>query len=178
MRHYEIVFLVHPDQSEHVPAMIDRYRNLIEGSGGAVHRLEDWGRRQLAFMIAGVYKAHYVLINIEWDGATLSELNRMFKFSDAGIRTLVIRKDRAITAASPLVKSKEEDRSDHASTSSDSGDQQQVASAAVEIPRKESDNLSDDPPTLVDKEDTETADQKPIVGNNSTGDEDAAKEKT
>ena len=113
MRHYEIIFLVHPDQSEQVPAMIDRYRALLESNGGTIHRLEDWGRRQLAFMIEKVYKAHYVLMNIECDGKTLTELSSMFKFSDAVIRNLVIRKSRAIIEPSPLAKSKEENRDDH-----------------------------------------------------------------
>ena len=108
MRHYEVIFLVHPDQSEQVPAMIDRYRALLESSGGTIHRLEDWGRRQLAFMIEKVYKAHYVLMNIECDGNTLTELSSMFKFSDAVIRNLVIRKSRAITEPSPLAKNKED----------------------------------------------------------------------
>ena len=110
MRHYEVIFLVHPDQSEQVPAMIDRYRALLESNGGTIHRLEDWGRRQLAFMIEKVYKAHYVLMNIECDGNTLTELNSMFKFSDAVIRNLVIRKSGAITEPSLLAKSKEENR--------------------------------------------------------------------
>ena len=112
MRHYEVIFLVHPDQSEQVPAMIDRYRALLESNGGTIHRLEDWGRRQLAFMIEKVYKAHYVLMNIECDGKTLTELSSMFKFSDAVIRNLVIRKSRAIIEPSPLAKSKEENRDD------------------------------------------------------------------
>ena len=112
MRHYEVIFLVHPDQSEQVPAMIDRYRTLLESNGGTIHRLEDWGRRQLAFMIEKVYKAHYVLMNIECDGKTLTELSSMFKFSDAVIRNLVIRKSRAIIEPSPLAKSKEETRDD------------------------------------------------------------------
>ena len=110
MRHYEVIFLVHPDQSEQVPAMIDRYRTLLESNGGTIHRLEDWGRRQLAFMIQKVYKAHYVLMNIECDGNTLTELKSMFKFSDAVIRNLVIRKSRAIIESSPLAKSKEDIR--------------------------------------------------------------------
>ena len=112
MRHYEVIFLVHPDQSEQVPAMIDRYRVLLESNGGTIHRLEDWGRRQLAFMIERVYKAHYVLMNIECDGKTLTELSSMFKFSDAVIRNLVIRKSRAIVEPSLLAKSKEENRDD------------------------------------------------------------------
>ena len=110
MRHYEVIFLVHPDQSEQVPAMIDRYRALLESNGGTIHRLEDWGRRQLAFMSEKVYKAHYVLMNIECDGDTLTELSSMFKFSDAVIRNLVIRKSRPITAPSPLAKSQDENR--------------------------------------------------------------------
>ncbi len=112
MHHYEVIFLVHPDQSEQVPAMIDRYRTLLESNGGTIHRLEDWGRRQLAFMIEKVYKAHYVLMNIECDGKTLTELSSMFKFSDAVIRNLVIRKSCAIIEPSPLAKSKEENRDD------------------------------------------------------------------
>lgn len=104
MRHYEIVFLVHPDQSEQVPAMLDRYRSSIEGSGGKIHRLEDWGRRQLAYPIQKIHKAHYVLMNIECDQDTLDELTSGFRFNDAVIRNLVIRRDHAVTEASPLVK--------------------------------------------------------------------------
>ena len=112
MRHYEIVFLVHPDQSEQVPAMLDRYRSSIEGNGGKIHRLEDWGRRQLAYPIQKIHKAHYVLMNIECDQDTLDELSSGFRFNDAVIRNLVIRRDHAITEASPLVKREEssEDR--------------------------------------------------------------------
>ena len=108
MRHYEIVFLVHPDQSEQVPAMIDRYRNLVESNGGTVHRLEDWGRRQLAYMIEKIYKAHYVLMNIECNNEVLEELKTMFKFNDAVIRNLVILKNRPVIVPSPLVKNVEE----------------------------------------------------------------------
>jgi small subunit ribosomal protein S6 len=104
MRHYEIVFLVHPDQSEQVPAMLDRYRSTIEGNGGKIHRLEDWGRRQLAYPIQKVHKAHYVLMNIECDQDALDELTSAFRFNDAVIRNLVIRRDKAITEPSPLVK--------------------------------------------------------------------------
>ena len=107
MRHYEIVFLVHPDQSEQVPAMLDRYRSSIEGNGGKIHRLEDWGRRQLAYPIQKIHKAHYVLMNIECDQDTLDELTSGFRFNDAVIRNLVIRRDHAITEASPLVKKEE-----------------------------------------------------------------------
>jgi len=123
MRHYEVIFLVHPDQSEQVPAMVDRYRTLLESNGGTIHRLEDWGRRQLAFMIEKVYKAHYVLMNIECDGNTLTELNSMFKFSDAVIRNLVIRKSRAVTEPSPLAKSKEENQDEQVDESAPAGEE-------------------------------------------------------
>ncbi len=109
MRHYEIVFLVHPDQSEQVPAMIERYRTLIANGSGAIHRLEDWGRRQLAYPIAKVHKAHYVLINIECGAETLRELESAFRFNDAVIRSLVLARKQAVTAPSPLVKEKEEE---------------------------------------------------------------------
>ncbi|HET7921762.1 MAG TPA: 30S ribosomal protein S6 [Gammaproteobacteria bacterium] len=108
MRHYEIVFLVHPDQSEQVPAMTERYRSMIEGEGGKIHRLEDWGRRQLAFPIAKMHKAHYVLMNIECGQATLDELVGAFRFNDAVLRHMVMRRDEAVTEASPLLKPKDE----------------------------------------------------------------------
>ncbi|MDR2876953.1 MAG: 30S ribosomal protein S6 [Chromatiales bacterium] len=109
MRHYEVVFLVHPDQSEQVPAMIERYRSTIESAGGAIHRLEDWGRRQLAYPINKVHKAHYVLMNIEVDAKTLDELGSAFRFNDAVIRNLVISRDEAVTEASPFAKTGKED---------------------------------------------------------------------
>ena len=134
MRHYEIVFLVHPDQSEQVPAMIERYRGMIEASGGHIHRQEDWGRRQLAFPIQKVHKAHYVLLNIECDKATLDELLGAFRFNDAVLRNLVISRDEAVTEPSPMAKSEEEkerggrrDRSDD--DSDDDGDEDESSSA-------------------------------------------------
>ena len=112
MRHYEICFLVHPDQSEQVPAMLERYRSLIEGNNGSIHRVEDWGRRQLAFPIAKLHKAHYVLLNIECDAATLAELEGIFRFNDAVLRHLTISRQEAITEQSLMMKAKEEkDRS-------------------------------------------------------------------
>jgi small subunit ribosomal protein S6 len=104
MRHYEIVFIVHPDQSEQVPAMIERYRGNITTRGGSVHRLEDWGRRQMAYPIQKVHKAHYVLMNIECDQETLEELEHGFKFNDAVLRHLTIKRDDAVTTASPMMK--------------------------------------------------------------------------
>ena len=111
MRHYEIVFLVHPDQSEQVPAMIDRYRSLIEGASGRIHRLEDWGRRQLAYPINKVHKAHYVLMNVECAQATLDEMKSAFRFNDAVLRDLIIARSEPETEPSPLAKSKD-DRDD------------------------------------------------------------------
>ncbi|MEA3278286.1 MAG: 30S ribosomal protein S6 [Pseudomonadota bacterium] len=108
MRHYEVVFLVHPSQSEQVPAMIERYQGNLEKRGGTIHRLEDWGRRQLAYPINKLHKAHYVLMNIECDREALDELESAFRFNDAVLRNLVMRRDEAVTEASPLVKSSEE----------------------------------------------------------------------
>jgi small subunit ribosomal protein S6 len=108
MKHYEIVFLVHPDQSEQVPAMIERYRSTIEAGNGRIHRLEDWGRRQLAYPISKVHKAHYVLMNIECPTEILRELESAFRFNDAVIRNLIIARDSADTEPSPMAKSKEE----------------------------------------------------------------------
>lgn len=108
MRHYEIVFLVHPDQSEQVPAMIERYRSGIEEKGGQIHRLEDWGRRQLAYPINKIHKAHYVLMNIECGKDALEELESAFRFNDAVIRNMVIKCDKAFTETSPLAKPKDE----------------------------------------------------------------------
>ncbi|WP_396588828.1 30S ribosomal protein S6 [Bermanella sp. R86510] len=102
MRHYEIVFLVHPDQSEQVPSMVERYTGSIKESGGQIHRLEDWGRRHLAYPIQKIHKAHYVLMNIECDNDTLAELNNTFRFNDAVIRSMVIRTKDAVTEASPI----------------------------------------------------------------------------
>ena len=104
MRHYEIVFIVHPDQSEQVPAMIERYKTLVTGRNGAIHRLEDWGRRQMAYPIQKVHKAHYVLMNIEADQETMNELEHAFKFNDAVLRHLVIKMDKAVIAPSPMMK--------------------------------------------------------------------------
>ncbi|MEO7253792.1 MAG: 30S ribosomal protein S6 [Casimicrobium sp.] len=103
MRHYEIVFIVHPDQSEQVPTMVERYRSLVTGKGGKIHRLEDWGRRQLAYPINKIYKAHYVCMNIEIDRDTLVELETAFKFNDAVLRHLTVKKDGAEVGPSPMM---------------------------------------------------------------------------
>ncbi|MGH8248736.1 MAG: 30S ribosomal protein S6 [Gammaproteobacteria bacterium] len=128
MRHYEIVFLVHPDQSEQVPAMIDRYRGMIEGRSGIIHRLEDWGRRQLAYPINKVHKAHYVLMNIECDQPTLDQLNSAFRFNDAVIRDLIIRREKPVSEPSLLAKSQEEQEEEFRYTRKDSEPAEEVES--------------------------------------------------
>ena len=135
MRHYEIVFLVHPDQSEQVAGMIDRYRNMIESNGGKVHRLEDWGRRQLAYPINKIYKAHYVLMNIECDQSVRDEIESAFRFNDAVIRNLIMKRDEAITEMSVLAKEKAEEA-------------ERKPRAAEEEPSADSDNE----PEIEDKE--------------------------
>jgi small subunit ribosomal protein S6 len=138
MRHYEIVFLVHPDQSEQVPAMIDRYKSLVESNGGTVHRLEDWGRRQLAYSINKIHKAHYVLFNVECDANVRDEIETAFRFNDAVIRSLIMKRDEAVTDMSALAKAKkEEDAADRKTAASKPAPAVEVASdnkedAAVE----------------------------------------------
>jgi small subunit ribosomal protein S6 len=104
MRHYEIVFIVHPDQSEQVPGMVERYRSMVLSKGGKVHRLEDWGRRQMAYPIQKLHKAHYVLMNIECNNETLDELEHAFKFNDAVLRHLMVKMTEAVTTPSPMMK--------------------------------------------------------------------------
>jgi small subunit ribosomal protein S6 len=113
MRHYEIVFLVHPDRSEQVPAMVERYKNLVSTSNGKIHRHEDWGRRQLAYPINKAHKAHYTLLNIECDDVTLKEIETSFRYNDAILRHLVIRMDRGVSEPSPLIRHKDEEVRDH-----------------------------------------------------------------
>ena len=112
MRHYEIVFLVHPDQSEQVTGMIERYTTSIEAGEGKIHRLEDWGRRQLAYPINKIHKAHYILMNVECGQEALDELNSTFRYNDAVLRSLVVRRDEAITAESPIMKAENADKAD------------------------------------------------------------------
>ena len=140
MRHYEIVFLVHPDQSEQVPAMIERYKALIENGNGTIHRLEDWGRRQLAYPINNLVKAHYVLFNIEAEQAVLNELVEGFRFNDAVLRHLVMRRDGPETEQSLIMKNKDEkgekgdrrrrDEDENAIGTADSDDATDAAEAA------------------------------------------------
>jgi small subunit ribosomal protein S6 len=118
LRHYEVVFLVHPDQSEQVPGMVDRYKTLIEGNSGKIHRMEDWGRRQLAYPINKVHKAHYILMNIECNQATLDELTHNFRFNDAVLRHLINREHAAVVDASPMMR--KDERHEHHDDTRDS----------------------------------------------------------
>ncbi|KDE39511.1 MAG: 30S ribosomal protein S6 [Nitrincola lacisaponensis] len=137
MRHYEIVFLVHPNQSEQVPAMLERYKNLIEGAQGTIHRLEDWGRRQMAYPINNAHKAHYVLMNIECNQETLDELESLFRYNDAVLRSMILRCKEAITEVSPVKaaesreerKPRREERSDRQSRDEESADEQEQETA-------------------------------------------------
>ena len=142
MRHYEIVFLVHPDQSEQVPAMVERYQGMVTESGGAVHRTEDWGRRQLAHPIHKVHKAHYVLLNVECDYAVIEEIKGAFRFSDAVLRSLVIARDEAITEASPMAVAVAEEKAKEREAQ-----QRRDAKAAAEAAMREdeSDEPADEP---------------------------------
>ena len=135
MRHYEVVFLVHPDQSEQVPAMIERYKTLIEGDSGVIHRLEDWGRRQLAYPIQNLVKAHYVMMNIECSQTVLDELISGFRFNDAVLRHIAIARDEAVTEQSIIMKTKDEKperrrRDDDSNDSSDSAESTATDEAA------------------------------------------------
>ncbi len=132
MRHYEVVVMVHPDQSEQVPAMIERYKGMIEADGGKVHRLEDWGRRQLAYTIAGLHKAHYVLLNLECTDKALKELENAFRFNDAVIRRLVVRTAGPVTGQSPLFKTPDEEKKPE-SRRSENGEGEAAPEAAPEV---------------------------------------------
>ncbi len=129
MRHYEVVFLVHPDQSEQVPAMVERYRGIIESKGGKIHRQEDWGRRQLAYPINKIHKAHYVLMNVECGREEMEELESAFRYNDAVLRNMVLKTKKAVTEASPLIKDAEKDSKPARRFEEDSSDDAEEASA-------------------------------------------------
>ena len=175
MRHYEICFLVHPDQSEQVPAMLERYRGIIEGRGGNVHRVEDWGRRQLAFPIAKLHKAHYALLNIECDAEALEELEGVFRFNDAVLRHLTIRRTDAVTEQSPMMAAKEE--KDSKSRESDERRKaRREAHAEKEASAKEGDedaSASDADDATSDDDDAE---KQPAAVKADAGDEETAAE--
>ncbi len=145
MRHYEIVFLVHPDQSEQVPAMIERYRATVETNNGTVHRLEDWGRRQLAYPINKIHKAHYVLMNVECDPASIDELTHAFRFNDAVIRNLIISMKGPYTDASPLVKEKEDTTTSERSAPEKPADSTEKSGDSTEKPSDATEKTESEP---------------------------------
>ena len=130
MRHYEIVFMVHPDQSEQVPSMVERYTKAIESSGGKVHRLEDWGRRQLAYHIQKIHKAHYILMNVECTGEALEELTTNFRYNDAVLRNLIVRRDGPVTDETSIMKEEREEKERDAAKEAD--DRRRAAERAAE----------------------------------------------
>ena len=142
MRHYEVVFLVHPDQSEQVPGMIERYTQLMADSGGNVHRIEDWGRRQLAYPINKIHKAHYVMMNIECGGEALEELSTLFRYNDAVLRNLVIKRKEAVTEESLILKQERESkerkaRIEHKRKEEEAAAAAEAAAAKEEAPAEE-----------------------------------------
>ena len=158
MRHYEVVFLVHPDQSEQVPAMVDKYRTLIESGGGFVHRFEDWGRRHLAYNIGKVHKAHYVLMNVECDQPAIDEIASMFKFSDAVLRNLIIRRDEAITEPSLLAEAADDDDGD------DDGDDDRTSGGMSNDTSEDSESDKEDaqPASEVDDKTTDDSEENRV----------------
>ena len=168
MRHYEIVFLVHPDQSEQVPAMVDRYQGMVTASGGTVHRSEDWGRRQLAHPIHKIHKAHYALLNVECDFPVIEEIKAAFKFNDAVLRHLVIARDEAVTEASPMAvavaeekaKEKEAQQRRDAKAAAEAAQRAEEAAEAAEADATATDDAADEPAAEDAKPETDAADAK------------------
>ena len=159
MRHYEIVFLVHPDQSEQVPAMIDRYKATVESNGGKIHRVEDWGRRQLAYPINKIHKAHYVLFNAECDQAVRDEIETAFRFNDAVIRSLILKRDEAVTDMSVLAKAKnEEDAADKKSAAERAAKERAAAERAAVAAREEAAKV---PAETIDTDNSDAAEAAP-----------------
>lgn len=160
MRHYEIVFLVHPDQSDQVPGMVERYQSLIERGNGKVHRVEDWGRRQMTFPIAKIHKAHYIMMNVEIDGEVLKELESAFRFNDAVIRNLIIKRNEAITGHSKIFE--EEMRDQEKEREREARREQEYAERRAQ--REDGDDSSDDEPSddedRVDDEDDDGDDEE------------------
>lgn len=151
MRHYEIVFLVYPDQSDQVPQMIERYSKMVTDRGGAIHRLEDWGRRQLAYSIDKLHKAHYVLMNVECDSQALGEIQHAFRFNDAVLRNLIVRQDQAVTEPSPLAKSAEEENEEESEWG---GSPKEPAKAAEEKPEDKNGAGTEASPPAAEAEET------------------------
>jgi len=153
MRHYEIVILIHPDQSGQVPAMIDKYRSVVEDGSGIIHRLEDWGRRQLAYPINKIHKAHYLLMNIECGDVVLVELENGFRFNDAVIRNLILRMDKAVTEPSPMVQNAPDERIESAEPTSDKpGDGGEIPTADVDSTPSDGSGVENDKPVQQEQE--------------------------
>jgi small subunit ribosomal protein S6 len=188
MRHYEIVFLVHPDQSDQVPGMIERYQALITKGSGTVHRLEDWGRRQLAFPIAKIHKAHYVLMNIEVDQAVLEELESAFKFNDAVLRNLVLRRKEAVVGDSKIyeeeLKEQEKDREREMRRTESRTEAREAAAKdapqdeSQESPAKDSEEAAEEVSSDVAKEVASDASEEVSPDASKEVSSDASKEKT
>ncbi len=157
MRHYEIVFLVHPDQSEQVPAMIDRYKATVESNGGKVHRLEDWGRRQLAYPINKIHKAHYVLLNVECDQAVRDEIETAFRFNDAVIRSLILKRDEAVTDMSALAKAKNEEDVADKKSAAERAAKERAAARAESAAKEESAVAQKDKAEVKDNDNSDAA---------------------
>ncbi len=169
MRHYEIVFLVHPDQSEQVPAMVERYQGMVTDSGGAVHRTEDWGRRQLAHPINKIHKAHYVLLNVECGQSVVDEMRGAFRFNDAVLRHLVIARDKAITEASPMAIAVAEEKAKEKEAQ-----QRREAKAVAEAAMREDEDET--APETVEPEDESAEDAEEPAAEEATAEEPAAEE--
>nr|VFJ94537.1 MAG: SSU ribosomal protein S6P [Candidatus Kentron sp. H]VFJ95517.1 MAG: SSU ribosomal protein S6P [Candidatus Kentron sp. H]VFK01762.1 MAG: SSU ribosomal protein S6P [Candidatus Kentron sp. H] len=158
MRHYEIVFLVHPDQNDQIPTMLERYQSMVTTGGGTVHRLEDWGRRQLAYPIHKVHKAYYVLMNIECSTETLDELMNAFRFNDAVLRSLVISRKKAITDPSPMAKSREEHESAEERLTEQTVKPRRQNDERSPLPPNDTESLSQEGLSVDDKASSATAD--------------------
>ncbi len=176
MRHYEVVFLVHPDQSEQVPGMIERYSQLMADSGGRVHRTEDWGRRQLAYPINKIHKAHYVLMNIECGGETLEELSTLFRYNDAVLRNLVIKRKDAVTEESLILKQERESKERKARAEQKRKEEEASAAAAAAAEATDDVELSAEEPAAEQSAAAEdvSAEQEEAAAD-SNADEDADK---
>jgi len=176
MRHYEIVFLVHPDQSEQVPAMVERYQGIVTDAGGQVHRTEDWGRRQLAHPINKIHKAHYVLLNVECDFSTIEEIKGAFRFNDAVLRHLMISRDEAVTEASPMAVAVAEEKAKE-KEAQQRRDAKAAAEAAMrkeaEGAEKASENEKADEPKKADAEPAAPAAESEESSGDATGADDA-----
>ena len=174
MRHYEIVFLVHPDQSEQVPAMVERYQSIVTESGGTVHRTEDWGRRQLAHPINKVHKAHYVLLNVECEQTPLDDIKGAFRFNDAVLRNLVVARDDAVTEASPMAVAVAEEKAKE-KEAQQRREAKAAAEAAMRSDKKEEESAEDAPAEKAKEEEKPAAEEAPAE---EPAAEDAPAEKT